>query len=574
MAHLLRRHDTSGLTESEIAETLVDPYEKTPRYAEGVVYFLCGGIALFVLARAILALRAKRRFSASALRSSVYLKGVAIGRYLSSRQQRIFGVHFPVLGVGLLIFAFFAFTMIWTWGTLPYYRSRWNVGGSPLAMRAGFMALGCFPFIFALATKWNIITFITGHSHEKLQVYHQFMSHIFLVLSFIHSWPWLVQGMAEVKPGFEPMSQIEWSWHVAHKVYYWTGAALLIILAWLCWASLPFFRHRYYESFKYLHVISALLFTAFFFLHCNKLLGSWDYLWATVIIYALCVVLRFTWMVLINSAGIPRASFELMPAGMVKLRVRCNPREQWKPGQHYFLHFMTVMPFQSHPFTIANIPTPENNELVILIRQASGVTKRLAKRLGGKDTNATIPVFLDGPFGGVHNDLSIYEHVVLIAGGTGITFAMPVLQDLIGKMKTDCVCKSIQVLWSVREEEAISWMINELETAVKEAPSSSVTVKIHVTGTASSAGSDDESEKEKHPTPGVALSYPWYGRADVPGLIHSAAADNRTLGVAACGPETLLYDVRNAVAGVQKVIAIGKPGSPVELFLHTEEYAW
>jgi NAD(P)H-flavin reductase len=61
-------------------------------------------------------------------------------------------------------------------------------------------------------------------------------------------------------------------------------------------------------------------------------------------------------------------------------------------------------------------------------------------------------VFLDGPFGGVHNDLSIYEHVVLIAGGTGITFVMPVLQDLIRKMKADCVCKSIQVLWSVREE--------------------------------------------------------------------------------------------------------------------------
>uniref|UniRef100_A0A0W0F9E4 ferric-chelate reductase (NADPH) n=2 Tax=Moniliophthora roreri TaxID=221103 RepID=A0A0W0F9E4_MONRR len=561
----------SGLSASERAELVHDPYEKSPRYAQGVVYFICGGIALFTIARGILALRAKRRFSASAVKSSLYRKGVAAGRYLSSKQQRLSGIHFPVLGVGLLILAFFVFTMIWTWGTIPYYRSRWNVGSSPLAIRAGLLALGCFPFIFALATKWNIVTFITGHSHEKLQVYHQFMSHIFLLLSLIHSFPWCVQGMRELKPGFEPLTQLEWSWHVAHKVYYWSGTALLIILAWLCWASLPFIRRRYYETFKYLHVISALLFTGFFFVHCNKLLGSWNYLWATVVVYALCAGCRFVWMLIINGAGIPRASFELMPAGMVKLRVKCNPREVWGPGQHYFLHFMTVTPFQSHPFTIANLPSAENNELVVLVRQASGVTKRLAKHLGGKDADATIPVFLDGPFGGIHNDLSIYEHVVLIAGGTGITFIMPVLQDLIQKSKNEeCVCKSIQVLWSVRDEESISWGITDLEKAVKEAPSSVVTVKIHVTGPSSNP--DNESEKEKDPS-GGALSYPLYGRADVAGFVSAAASDVRTMGVGACGPETLLYDVRNAVAKIQKDIALGKPGCS-ELFLHTEEYAW
>lgn len=70
----------------------------------------------------------------------------------------------------------------------------------------------------------------------------------------------------------------------AHKVYYWSGAssylarsldpfhavlgtALLVLLAWLCCASLTVFRKRYYELFKWLHVLSALLFTAFFFVH-------------------------------------------------------------------------------------------------------------------------------------------------------------------------------------------------------------------------------------------------------------------------------------------------------------------
>lgn len=110
---------------------------------------------------------------------------------------------------------------------------------------------------------------------------------------------------------------------------------------------MPVFRKRYYEAFKYLHVASALLFMGFFFIHCNKLLGSWDYLWATVAIYGASVAARFGWLLYVNSSGIPRTTFELLPGGMVKLRVACNPLESWRPGAHYFFHFVMTEPFQS-----------------------------------------------------------------------------------------------------------------------------------------------------------------------------------------------------------------------------------
>ncbi|KAK1220215.1 hypothetical protein PQX77_017035 [Marasmius sp. AFHP31] len=546
----------SGLTEAELAEREIDPYEETPKYAIGVVGFICGFIALFIVARVVLTLR--RRFGPLFVKSSVYRRLTAAGRYLASKQQKLFGVHFPVLGVTLVTFAFFAFTMrtalsfyddtpdiltsicaVWTWTIRPYYRSHWNVGSNPLGMRSGFMALGCFPFIFAFASKWNFVTFITGHSHEKLQVYHQFMSHIFLILSFIHSFPFLIQGMAEVKPGFEPMTQIEWSWHVAHKIYYWTGAALLIILAWLCWGSLSFIRNRYYETFKYLHVASALLFTAFFFLHCNKLLGSWDYLYATVVIYGASVVCRFGWMLHTNSSGMPRATFELMPGGMVKLKVAANPLENWKPGQHYFFHFMTVVPFQSHPFTIASIPKLEKDEpqeLVVLIRQANGLTKKLAKYLAKRDGAKSIPVLLDGPFGGLGHDISIYEHVHLVAGGTGITFVLPVLQDLVRKSNLggeSVACKSIHLVWSVREEESMVWAINEIEGAARKALHVSITIQLHVTGgSRRNSSSDSDSDIKEKNSSLVTSSTPLYGRADVSFILHAAAAESQTMGVA------------------------------------------
>jgi hypothetical protein len=134
---------------------------------------------------------------------------------------------------------------------------------------------------------------------------------------------------------------------MVNRDYFWSGIAFFFALIWLCLASLPIIRRHYYEAFKYIHILSALTVTAFFFVHCSAAIGSWRYLWTTVGIYAGGAGCRFVWMLFTNRAGVPRASFELLHSGAVKLRVKCKRREQWRPGQHYFLHFLTVMPFQS-----------------------------------------------------------------------------------------------------------------------------------------------------------------------------------------------------------------------------------
>lgn len=69
----------------------------------------------------------------------------------------------------------------------------------------------------AFGSKFNFVTFITGVSHEKLQVYHHFMSWLFLFLSLVHTFPFVMAGMREIKPDTGGLTQLEWSWHVAHK---------------------------------------------------------------------------------------------------------------------------------------------------------------------------------------------------------------------------------------------------------------------------------------------------------------------------------------------------------------------
>lgn len=111
-------------------------------------------------------------------------------------------------------------------------------------------------------------------------------------------------------------------------------------------------------------------------------------------------------------------------------------------------------------------PRSRPNEVHLLIREASGLTKKLASHLAAR-SQRSVPVLLDGPYGGVSTNLAIYEHVVLIAGGAGVTFIMPVLQDLVDKMSYErsAACKVVDVVWSVKETG--KWRAGEVFQALR-----------------------------------------------------------------------------------------------------------
>lgn len=89
-------------------------------------------------------------------------------------------------------------------------------------------------------------------------------------------------------------------------------------------------------------------------------------------------------------------------------------------------------------------------EMELLIREASGLTQKLRHALS-KRMSGTIGVLLDGPYGGLEGNLALYEHVVLVAGGTGITFVRPVLEHLIEQLQYNTTkTKTVQVIWSVK----------------------------------------------------------------------------------------------------------------------------
>ena len=47
--------------------------------------------------------------------------------------------------------------------------------------------------------------------------------------------------------------------------------------------------------------------------------------------------------------------------------------------------------------------------------------------------SALVQVMLDGPYGGSSVDLGQYESALLVAGGSGITFTLGLLDDIVGR---------------------------------------------------------------------------------------------------------------------------------------------
>ncbi len=130
-----------------------------------------------------------------------------------------------------------------------------------------------------------------------------------------------------------------------------------------------------------------------------------------------------------SEAVVTKAQLELLSHSFLRLTIPAPRFFYWSPGQVVYLTFPNISanPLEAHPFTIATINSSSNSNLKFFIRVHKGVTKRLFNSVGnGKD----VKVLLDGPYSSPP-PLIGYDTVVLIAGGSGIAFTLPMMLDLV-----------------------------------------------------------------------------------------------------------------------------------------------
>ncbi|KAJ5389484.1 Riboflavin synthase-like beta-barrel, partial [Penicillium cataractarum] len=594
------RHDMCMLSEAQCAyrnNRWRYWYQADHVYALNTVYFCCAVIALFAISNIFVKICPDRL-----KRTRLWRTTTSISRYMSYR-----GYGFPMLkywspplGVVLLGVVGTVFFFAMTLGPKPYYwPSDASYGNSPpIATRAGWMALALLPFVLGLSVKANMISALTGIPHEKLQVFHHWTSYAMFVLALVHTFPFIIYHVDK--------GDMVKQWKTS--LVYWTGIGAIIPQAYLTIMSLPFIRNRFYEFFKATHLIAAILFIVFFFLHCDFRLSSWDYFIASGVIYFLCLLFSQVRTYLMH--GVHTAILELLPSGLVRVSVPTFIK--WTPGQHVFVRFLTsdLHLLTAHPFTISSAhrdpdQAGKTSELIFYIKPRRGVTARLAS-LAAKQPGVMKKILIEGPYGGVSNHhMSQFDTILVIAGGSGGGFSLAMVDEALrlsgintGEDESGQESRrQLQVVFSTRDAPVADWYIDEIEGRLSHSttlPGSDngfeTSVSVHITSnhglTRSTSTLDSETgTRDKLPptdittTGSFSLNIHRNARPDIPGLVARTVAmahanpmpngKKQRIGVLVCGPASMLHDTRNAAALAQKR-TFG--GEVEELYLHSEPF--
>lgn len=459
----------------------------------------------------------------------------------------------PPIGRIALLACYWIVILVLLWSdvlmepTDPMYPYKWEKVG----FRAAWISVTQIPFIFLLSCKFNPISLLTGISYERFNWLHRWVSRTVFITTIVHwSYFFTEWTLADF---------VQWEFKTMPMIKYGFGA--FAVLGWTLLSGS--FRSVSYEIFVLQHIAAAAVLLWLLCIHVPS--------YAMYNIWLSVGFVAFDWSFRLLLALVRNIHFG-KPGYLARLenvgdltRLTADVGFTWKPGQHIYLSIPAVRPFELHPFTIA-----DSSKLTLLIQARSGFTKSLRE---GQHR-----VFLHGPFG--MPPTITQETVVLIACSTGVSFTLPILQDLL-KRGT----RRIFFHWIVRKQEHLTWVSDALDVAnVATRNGVALSICTHTTDltqasiSSASSLSTDKDEKTLMQVSSVASGSSTsqsYGRPQLDSMIRPAVES--ALGetaIIACGGLAFTAELRTYVALLSDERAVHKGTGAQGIFLFTETYGW
>lgn len=232
------------------------------------------------------------------------------------------------------------------------------------------------------------------------------------------------------------------------------GLIGLIAMDVLLFFSVGFWRKRFYNIFLFSHTLGIIFLPVGVALHME---GTIPWLLAAAGIYGLDVLTRMF------KTRICTATLRPIPElGMTWIEIP-HLNAGWRPGQHVRLRVLStnlgILGWaEIHPFTIASAT---GDGLTVMVKKAGDWSNRLYNMAtesdaiyagdGGGVTKGM--VWIEGPYGGVGNTMmDSYSGAVFVVGGSGITFALSSISDLVQKdLQGLSRLKVIHLIWCVQD---------------------------------------------------------------------------------------------------------------------------
>lgn len=524
-----------------------------------------------------------------------------------------FCITIPPLGSIYVITSYLAFIM-----ALEFINN--DVRGAQhyqaLGVRAGWLAAAQVPLIILLSGKNNLIGLLCGVSHERLNIYHRWVSRGLLLLATLHfgfqSHGWSLYGLM----------QLEWATDTCPP----TGMATYAILLWMNLTTLAPMRYMSYEFFVIQHIITYFGFIIAITMHLVGTTAPYSAVWIYISIglYLFLQLVRIARYVL-NNIRPGQATLEALDGEATRVRVSGQQIKKWAPGAHVLLSIPKFGLVQSHPATIMSTSTSHGGDLVFILKAYKGFTRRILQAaespssVGLKAEISSAPLethlaLIDGPYGASHSDFACFDTLVLIAGGTGVTFTLSSLLDVAHRATSQKLpLRVVHFIWIIKRRAYLSWAAEELSVAFAQLREAGIETQINffvtcddtfvdpadaqsaigcqcasgcrccIDSTEIKHSSDDispvdgQGEKRsalksaKNPLPaGTVLQK---GRPRFDALVRDVIcqAEGETA-VAVCGPPGLSVSVRSTVVKVSDELAVHKGSGAQGMYLHVESF--
>ncbi|KZT21964.1 hypothetical protein NEOLEDRAFT_1138761 [Neolentinus lepideus HHB14362 ss-1] len=339
-------------------------------------------------------------------------------------------------------------------------------------IRTGFVAMSQIPVVVALATKFNLIGMVTDVAYQHLNYLHRFAGLLLAIAANIHTlgyvYQWCLDGTF-----MKSIKRPETRWGFVATL----AADILVFMSTETW------RLKAYNVFFASHVVAvAILLLA----TCYHMPSTIPYVLAAVAFYGLDLLVRLikTRICIARIRPIPELAFTRVEVP------RLNAG--WRAGQHVRLRVLSSWMgwwawTEVHPFTIASVSKgPEG--MVLMCKKAGDWTSRLYEmaklsEYGDDAYGRDVRIWLEGPYGGPgHSVFASYSGALFIAGGSGITFALSAVQDLILQdMDGTSRVKVIELAWAVQDPAALVPLIPLFTSLLQQSNLTSLRIQVFYT---------------------------------------------------------------------------------------------
>lgn len=348
-----------------------------------------------------------------------------------------------------------------------------------ITKRFGVIAASQLPIHYMLSMKslYSPLAFVFRSSHEQLNPWHRLSGRIIYCLLFLHA-VWYLNFFIQAGVLYQRLT--------ARVVI--IGILAFAMINITATASLEPVRRWSYRVFFVLHLFIGVALMPLLFFHAKPLRV---YVVEALALFVFDIICRHldtvTGFSVISSVPHTKLLQLRIPVPASKIA-----RFKEAPGQHVYLSIPpestpavkmspSIHDLLYNPFTVAGV---SDTDVTLVIRALHGPTTQAINTLA-KLRKARPPIKIEGPYGTVRrfpNLASKYDRILLIAGGVGATFTLPIYRDLRDQMGAEGKSRDrLTFIWSMRSGAEALWAVG-LETPEYDSLEDDENVRIYITG--------------------------------------------------------------------------------------------